>query len=84
MNTDMNQTYEHIDLCACYEPIIDVPSYLLEQWQDSDGKASPFACTVAKEIGGTVYQVETECGGGEHLSHKLKRLIFSDSEVSCR
>ena len=84
MKTDMNQAYEPIDLYSCYEPKIEFPPEFLNQWGDSDEDSSPFSSTVLQEIGGTLYQVETECGGTERLAHKVKRLIFSESEVGCR
>ncbi len=72
----------NIDLCACYEPFEEPPTYLLEQWEREAKKDNPFTCTVERKIGNTWYTVETVCGGTEHLSDKVKRLIYSDKEVA--
>ena len=32
MNTFENYVYEPIDLCACYEPMIEVPQELIDEW----------------------------------------------------
>lgn len=33
MNNFENYVYEPIDLCACYEPMIEAPQELLDEWQ---------------------------------------------------
>lgn len=69
-----------IDLCSCYEPIIEFPTYLLEEWAR---EKSPFSTTIERKIGNTWYLIETLCDGTEHLSDKVKRLIFSKKGAIC-
>lgn len=44
---------------------------------------NPVTGTVERKIGNTWYLLETVCDGNEPLTHKVKRLIFSDKEVLC-
>lgn len=74
------EPYEPIDLCACYEPFFYPPQEQLEEWAWLRAQADPFRCTVVRQIGNTIYLVETECDGTERLADKVKRLIFSDTE----
>lgn len=83
MNDFTDYIYEPIDLCACYDPIITFPAYLLEEWRRMAEERNPFRCTVERKIGNTWYLIETECDGNEPLTNKVKRLIFSDKEVLC-
>ena len=69
-----------IDLCSCYEPIIEFPAYLLEEWAK---EKSPFNTTIERKIGNTWYLIETVCDGTERLSDKVKRLIFSEKGAIC-
>ena len=73
-------TYEPIDLCACYEPFFYPPQEQLEEWAWLRAQAAPFHCTVVRQIGNTIYLVETECDWTERLADKVKRLIFSEQE----
>lgn len=69
-------TYEPIDLCACFDPIFEPPIDFLEEcrkWREN-----PFSGTLERRIGNTWYAITTECAGNETLTHKVKRLIFSD------
>ena len=68
-----NYIYEPIDLCACYEPMVEPPADFIAQ-----EPRNPFSCTVTRKIGNTWYAVETECAGGEPLPNLVRRLIFSD------
>lgn len=72
--------YEHIDLCACYDPIFEPPLDFLEECRKRWG--NPFSGITERKIGNTYYTVKTECAGNEALTSKVKRLIFSDMEVS--
>ena len=67
--------YEPIDLCACYEPIFELPA---DFFIDSQEPENPFSCTVTHKIGGTWYVVQMECDGNEPLPNMVKRLIFSE------
>ena len=67
-----NYVYEPIDLCAIYEPIVTPPD---NPW---DEPQNPFLDIVERKIGNTWYIVKTECDGGEPLTSKVKRLIFSE------
>jgi hypothetical protein len=78
-----NTVYEPIDLCACYEPIIEPPAYLILEWRRAAEKQKSFCQTVERKIGNTWYEIETVCDGDELLTHKVKRLIFSGKEVRC-
>ena len=33
MNNFENYVYEPVDLCACYEPMIEAPQELIDEWQ---------------------------------------------------
>ena len=68
-----NYIYEPIDLCACYEPMVEPPADFIAQ-----EPRNPFSCTVTHRIGNTWYTIETECAGAEPLPSIVRRLIFSD------
>ena len=42
-------------------------------------KGNPLHETVTYQIGGTIFEVETVCGGSELLYDKMERLIKSES-----
>lgn len=42
-------------------------------------KGNPLNETVCYKIGGTVFEIETSCGGSELLYDKMKRLIKSET-----
>ena len=42
-------------------------------------KGNPLNETVCYKIGGTVFEIETTCGGSELLYDKMKRLIKSET-----
>lgn len=42
-------------------------------------KGNPLNETVCYKIGGTVFEIETSCGGSEPLYDKMKRLIKSET-----
>ena len=42
-------------------------------------KGNPLHETVRYKIGGTVFEIETSCGGSELLYDKMKRLIKSET-----
>ena len=41
-------------------------------------KGNPLNETVCYKIGGTIFEIETSCGGSEPLYDKMKRLIKSE------
>ena len=41
-------------------------------------KGNPLHETVCYKIGGTIFEIETSCGGSEPLYDKMKRLIKSE------
>ena len=54
------------------------------KWEYDDGgflprRGDPLNETVYYKIGGTIYEVETSCGGSELLYDKMKRLIKSET-----
>ena len=77
---------EVIELCrfihieSCFDYVCDPPADFLERWEN---RINPFTGTVEGKIGNTWYLLETVCDGNEPLTHKVKRLIFSDREVAC-
>ncbi len=42
-------------------------------------RGNPLNETVTYKIGGTIYDIETSCGGSELLYDKMKRLIKSET-----
>ena len=42
-------------------------------------KGNPLNETVCYKIGGTIFEIETSCGGSELLYDKMKRLIKSET-----
>ena len=42
-------------------------------------RGNPLNETVTYKIGGTIYEIETSCGGSELLYDKMKRLIKSET-----
>ena len=42
-------------------------------------RGNPLSKTVCYKIGGTIYEVETSCGGSELLYSKMERLIKAES-----
>ena len=42
-------------------------------------KGNPLNETVCSKIGGTVFEIETSCGGSELLYNKMTRLIKSET-----
>ena len=42
-------------------------------------RGNPLQETVCYKIGGTVFEIETSCGGSELLYDKMKRLIKSET-----
>ena len=71
MNNFENYVYEPIDLCACYEPIIDAPQELLDEWQTEPDEVPAFYVT---EGDGPLYFYygNTRIKVSEHFSDKGK------------
>ena len=42
-------------------------------------RGNPLNETVCYKIGGTIFEIETSCGGSELLYDKMKRLIKSET-----
>ena len=53
MNEFENYVYEPIDLCACYEPMVEAPQELLEEWK---------ACYATEPEGVPTFYVTNEYG----------------------
>lgn len=71
-----------VDLESCFDPLF-YPSEDFENTSNNQRRENtPFACMGKYKIGGTLYLVETEYGGTEPLPYKLKRLIFSNRDLS--
>ena len=76
--------YGYIDIESCFEPIFEPPiDFLKECRKRWENRMNPFTGTVERKIGNTWYFLETVCDGNEPLTHKVKRLIFSDKEALC-
>ncbi len=71
--------YEPIDLCSIYFPVIVFPDCI--PWLGYL-RGNPFTGLTEKVIGNTRYWIETVCEGSEPLLSKVKRLMFSGSEVN--
>ena len=71
MNNFENYVYEPIDLCACYEPMIDAPQELLDEWQTEPDEVPAFYVT---EGDGPLYFYygDTRIKVSEHFSNKGK------------
>lgn len=87
---DASPMEELIDACAgidiesCFEPIFEPPIDFLEECRKRrENQMGPFTGTLERKIGNTWYLLETVCDGNEPLTHKVKRLIFSDKEALC-
>ena len=77
----MNESdYGYIDIDPIFEPPIDFLEECRKRWEN---RMNPFTGTVERKIGNTWYLLETVCDGNEPLTHKVKRLIFSDKEALC-
>ena len=76
--------YGYIDIESCFDPIFEPPIDFLEECRKRwENRMNPFTGTVERKIGNTWYLLETVCDGNEPLTHKVKRLIFSDKEALC-
>ena len=81
---EINDAIGYIDICSCFDPIFEPPIDFLEECRKRwENLMNPFTGTVERKIGNTWYLLETVCDGNEPLTHKVKRLIFSDREVAC-
>lgn len=76
-----NYVYEPIDLCSCYEPMVEPPADFTAEFYREYEPQDPFSCTVTRKIGNTWYVVETECAGDEPLPNLIRRQIFSGQEL---
>ena len=73
-----------IDIESCFDLIFEPPIDFLEECRKRwEAAQSSFCKTIECKIGNTWYVIETECDGNEPLTHKVKRLIFSDKEALC-
>ena len=69
-----------IDIESCFDPSFEPPEECRKRWEN---RMNPFTGTVERKIGNTWYLLETVCDGNEPLTHKVKRLIFSNKEALC-
>lgn len=82
INTNELLNLDLVDLESCFDPLF-YPSEDFENTSDNQRKENtPFACMGKYKIGNTLYLVETEYDGTESLPHILKRLIFSNRDLS--
>ena len=81
---EINDAIGYIDICSCFDPIFEPPIDFLEECRKRwENRMNPVTGTVERKIGNTWYLLETVCDGNEPLTHKVKRLIFSDKEALC-
>ena len=81
---EINDAIGYIDICSCFDPIFEPPIDFLEECRKRwENLMNPFTGTVERKIGNTGYLLETVWDGNEPLTHKVKRLIFSDKEALC-
>lgn len=71
-----------VDLESCFDPLFYPPEDFEKTSDNQRRETTPFTCMVKHKIGNTLYLVETECGGTEPLPSKIRRLIFSNSDLS--
>lgn len=82
INTNEFLNLDPVDLESCFDPLF-YPSEDFENTSDNQRrKNTPFTCMGKYKIGNTFYLVETEYNGTESLPHILKRLIFSNRDLS--
>ena len=75
MNNFEDYVYEPIDLCACYEPIIEAPQELIDEWQaDYDAEPDEVPAFYVVEGDGPLYFYygNTRIKVSEHFSDKGK------------
>ena len=75
MNDFEDYVYEPIDLCACYEPIIEAPQELIDEWQaDYDTEPNEVPTYYVTEGDGPLYFYygNTRIKVSEHFSDKGK------------
>lgn len=82
INTNELLNLDLVDLESCFDPLFYPPEDFGNTSDNQRRENSPFACMGKYKIGGTLYLVETEYGGTEPLPYKLKRLIFSNRDLS--
>ncbi len=71
-----------VDLESCFDPLFYPPEDFEKTSDNQRRENGPFACMGKYKIGNTFYLVETEYGGTEPLPYILRRLIFSNRDLS--
>lgn len=84
---DFRQTNEPlyldlVDLESCFDPLFYPPEDFENTSDNQRRENTPFACMGKYKIGNTFYLVETQYDGTESLPYILKRLIFSNRNLS--
>ena len=82
MTNETTSVYEPIDLCACFDILHFPPEEFLEECRIYWLNLNPFHGTIERRIGNTWFTIETECAGTEKLTDKVKRMIFSDKNLT--
>ena len=74
MNTFENYVYEPIDLCACYEPIFEVPQELIDEWKAAHDEPDEVPTFYVENEYGTLYfyHGNTRIKVAEHFNDKGK------------
>lgn len=71
-----------VDLESCFDPLFYPPEDFENTADNQRRENTPFDCMGKYKIGNTFYLVETQYDGKEPLPYILKRLIFSNRDLS--
>ena len=74
MNDFENYVYEPIDLCTCYEPMIDAPQELIDEWNAACAEPEEVPTFYVEDEYGTLYfyHGNTRIRVAEHFNDRGK------------
>ena len=74
MNNFENYVYEPIDLCACYEPMLEAPQSLIDEWNAAHAEPDEVPTFYVEDEYGTLYfyHGNTRIRVAEHFNDKGK------------
>ena len=74
MNDFENYVYEPIDLCTCYEPMIDAPQELIDEWNAACAEPEEVPTFYVTDEVGTLYfyHGNTRIRVAEHFNDRGK------------
>ena len=82
MENNTQQLQEVNVIFNTFDPIFTPPEEFLEECRLYWLNHNPFHGTIERRIGNTWFTIETECAGTEKLADKVKRMIFSDKNLT--